>query len=83
LREALDDQIHPAEAIDDHQVDEATAQDVLDQATKEEGGIELAFGGVLDPGGEDVEQEQREEKLNGIWLNCGAVIDSSGVELSG
>jgi hypothetical protein len=49
---------------------------------KKEGGVELAFCGVLDPGDEDVDQEQCEEQMQRIGLNRGAVVYSCGVKLS-
>ena len=82
-REALDDQVHPGEAVDDHQVDEATAQYVLDHAAEEKGRIELAFGAVLDPGNDDVDQEQREKQLERVGLDGSTVVNPSVVELSG
>ena len=81
-REALDDRVHPGEGVHDHQVDKAAAQDVLDHATKEVGRIELALGGVLDPGDDDVDQEKREKELERVWLDRRAVIKPSGVELA-
>ncbi len=57
-REAFDDRVHPREGIHDHQVDKAAAQDVLDHPAKEIRRIELALGGVLDPGDDDVDEEQ-------------------------
>jgi hypothetical protein len=54
---------------------------VLDHAAKKKR-REPAFGGALDPGDEDDEQEQRKEKLDRVWLNCDAVVDSGGAELS-
>src|SRR6266849_2578931 len=81
--EALDDQIHPREAVDDHQVDEATAENVLEQAAKKKGRIELAFRCVLNPSDDDVDQEQREKELERVRLDGRAVMNCGVVELSG
>jgi hypothetical protein len=56
---------------------------VLDHATQEVGWIDLTLGCVLDPGDEDVDQEERKEKLESIGLDCSAVLEARGVKLSG
>jgi len=55
---------------------------VLDKPTQEVRSVELTFSRELYPGDKDVQEEQREEKLDGVWLNRCAVVRSCIVELS-
>jgi len=56
---------------------------VLEQAAKEKGGIELTLGGVLDPGDDDVDQEQREKEVERVGLDGRAVVDTGAIKLRG
>ena len=55
---------------------------MLDHAAKEVRGIELALGGVLNPGDDDVDEEQCEKKLKRVWLDRRTVFKSSGIKLA-
>jgi hypothetical protein len=52
-----DDCGHPSEGVDNHQVNEASTQDVLEHPTEKVRWIELAFGRVLDPGDDNLDEE--------------------------
>jgi hypothetical protein len=42
--------------------------------------VELSFGSELNPRNQDVDQKESDEQLNGIRLNCCAVVRTSGVK---
>ena len=74
-------EIHPRECIDDHQVDETAAQNLLYEPAEEVRCIELSFGDELNPGNEDLDKKEREEQLEGIGLDGCAVFRACGVKL--
>jgi len=80
-RETFHHGVHPRERVYDHEIDEPTAQNVLDKSTQEVRSVELTFGRELNPRYKDIDQEQGQEKLDGIWLNAGTIFCGGRVEL--
>ena len=72
-REACYNFVHPSEGIRNHQIDEAATENVFDHSAKKVRWIELAFGAVLNPGNDDVDEEKRQEKLERLRLYRGAI----------
>jgi hypothetical protein len=54
---------------------------VLDKPTQEVRSVELTLSRELNPRNKNVDQEQGQEQLDGLWLNADTIFCSGRVEL--
>jgi len=66
---ALQHGVHPRERVDDHKVNEATSEHVLDETAEEVRRVKLSLGKELDPSDKDVDQRRAKKSFSAYgWI---------------